>query len=205
MLRRTHLPRHLTTLVAIALVSGFLGACQTAQPGTPEARVERVEASVDEIPDWYVSPPEKDDAVFATGTAVSGDLQLSLDKSILNAKRSLADRINSLLSSKMKSFLSETGAGEDTVVLSEVERVTTNLITEVNVSGYKRAETKIIPTGEQYRSYVLLSYPAGKADAALINQVKQNRVLESRMRASKAFQDLEKEIKEARERKPMGY
>ena len=101
----------------------------------------------------------------------------------------------------MKEFLTEIGQGEDTEVLTEAERVTSNLITEVNVSGYSQADAKILAQGNRYRAYVLLKYPIGKANRILIDQVKKNRVLEVKLRASKAFKELEEEIKRARQGK----
>ncbi|CAA6603782.1 conserved exported hypothetical protein [Rhodospirillaceae bacterium LM-1] len=186
-----------------------LAACATPPPGSPgwtaqqeqkkqEDRVVTVKDSVNEVPSWYLSPPTDEFSIYAPGTATSADLQLAIDKAVLGAKRSLADRINSKLSSKMKEFLSESGAGENTQVLSEAERVTSNLITEVNLAGYNITEKKLISAGQQYRAYVLAQYPLGNANRILVDQVKKNDILQGRLRASKAFQELEQEIKNAR-------
>ena len=61
------------------------------------------------MPEWYTKIPEDDEAIFAVGTAVSPDLQLSNDIAILLAKRTLADRINGELRSQTKSFVSKIG------------------------------------------------------------------------------------------------
>jgi len=197
-------------LVAMVVAASLVTGCAaTPTPGTPEAafekekkkeeaKIEATKQTVEELPDWFINLPKSDHAVYAAGTATSPDVQLAMDKSELNAKRSLADRINSALSSKMKEFIAETGQGEDTVVVTEAERVTTNLITEVNVAGYNRTESKILAQGRQYRAYVLLEYPVGKANRLLVDQVKKNRVLESKLRSSKAFKELEEDIKRAR-------
>lgn len=190
-------------LMLVALVSAgtVLGACTTPKPGTPEAeraameeRKDAVGDTVGDIPSWFIAPPQEAGALFATGTSTSGDLQLAMDKAVLNAKRSLADVVNSSISSKMKEFLTETGSGEDTEVLSEVERITSNLITETNVAGYSRVKADIIPSGTQYRAYVLLRFPLGEANRILVKQVKDNKLVEARVRASKAFQELEQDI-----------
>jgi hypothetical protein len=55
--------------------------------------------------------------------------------------------------------------------------------------------------GRSYRAYVLLRYPVGDANKIVRDQVRKSNQLESRLRASKAFQDLEKEIEAARGRK----
>jgi hypothetical protein len=186
-----------------------LAACSSPEPGTPawtahqeqkkqEARVEAVKSSVDDLPSWYTSPPNDEFSIYAAGAATSADLQFAEDKAILGAKRNLADRINSKLSSKMKEFVSESGAGENTQVQAESERVTSNLITEVNVAGYTVTQKKFVPSGQQYRAYVLLQYPLGGANRILVDQVNKNNVLQGKLRASKAFQELEQDIRDAR-------
>ena len=60
---------------------------------------------------------------------------------------------------------------------------------------------KVLAQGTKYRAYVLLQYPIGKANKMLVDQVKKSRVLEARMRASKAFKELEDDIKNARTKK----
>ncbi len=188
-----------------------LSACASPEPGSPawtaeqqqkkqETRVEEVKASMDDMPSWYAKPPIDEFSLYAPGAATSSDLQFAEDKAVLGAKRALADRINSRLSSKMKEFISESGAVENAQVLAEGERVTSNLITEVNLSGYTIVEKKFFPAGTQYRAYVLLQYPLGNANRILVDQVKKNSLLQSKLRASKAFEELEKDIREAREK-----
>jgi hypothetical protein len=195
------------------LCIGFIiTACSTPQLGTPaftalqeqkkqEARVESVKTTLDDLPSWYTSPPVDEHAFYAPGTATASDLQFAEDKAVLGAKRSLADRVNSQLSTKLKEFISETGAVENAQVLAESERVTHNLITEVNLAGYNITEKKYVASGSQYRVYVLLQYPLGNANRLLVDQVAKNTVLESKLAASKAYQELEKDILEAREAK----
>jgi hypothetical protein len=185
-----------------------LAACASPQPGTPaytaqqeqnkqDARVATVKSSVDDLPSWFTSPPIDEFSIYAPGTATSADLQFAEDKAVLGAKRTLADRINSKLSSKMKEFLSESGAGENTQVQAESERVTSNLITEVNLAGYSVTEKKFFPAGTQYRAYVLLQYPLGNANRILANQINKNTRLQGALKESKAFQELEKDILDA--------
>lgn len=197
------------------IIAGFallgLAACSTPQPGSPEAyamaekkakdeRVAAVKDAADDLPSWYLSPPMDANSLYSPGTAVSGDLQMAIDKATLNAKHELASRLNSTVSSKFKQFVGETGAAEDPVVMTETERVTQSTIAEVNVAGYNLKERKVQPQGTQYRAYVLVQYPLGAANRILVDQVKKSQVLESKLRASKAFQDLEAEIKAAKDK-----
>lgn len=189
--------------LAIAALA-LLTAC-SPDPGSPawtaqqaqkkdEARAAAVKTAVDEIPSWYSAPSDDEYSITAPGTAASTDLQFALDKAVLAAKRSLADRLNSKLSAKIKEFVAESGAAEGAPVTSESERTTTNLISEVNLTGYAVKEQKLIPSGGQYRAYVLLQYPLGRANRLLVEQVGKDAVLQGKLRASKAFQELEAEI-----------
>ena len=186
-----------------------LAACASPQPGSPawtaqqeqkkqEVRAEAVKASVVDLPSWYASPPIDEFSIYATGNAASTDLQFAEDKAVLAAKRALADRINGKLSAKMKEFLSESGADENAQVAAESERVTSNLITEVNLAGYNITQKKFVPAGTQYRVYVLLQYPLGNANRILVDQINKNTLLQGKMKASKAFQELEQDIMDAR-------
>ena len=197
--------------ICAILGSLTLAACASApQPGSPawsaqqeqkkqEAQVQTVKSSVDDLPSWFTSPPTDETSLYAPGTATSPDLQFAEDKAVLGAKRAMADRINSKLSSKLKEFISESGAGENPQVMAESERVTSNLITEVNLSGYTVTQKKFVPIGTQFRAFILLQYPLGTANRILVDQVKKNNLLEGRLRASKAFQDLDREIQDARQ------
>jgi hypothetical protein len=209
MLKLQSLKKAFVSLGVLISAAVFVTGCASPQPGSPaavyekeqkkeEARVEATQETIVELPSWFLNPPQDEHSVYAAGTATSADLQLAMDKSILNAKRTIADSIKGLLSSKMKQFIDESGSGEDNVLTNEASKVIINLITEANVAGYKQADAKVLAQGKQYRAYVLLQYPIGKANKVLVDQVKKNRVLEGKLRATKAFKDLEEEIKRAR-------
>ena len=200
--------KHPVPLIAVIL----LAACSTPEPGTPawtamqerqkqEAKAEAVKDTLSDLPDWFASPPVDEHALYQAGTAVSSDLQFAWDKAVLSAKRAMADRINSRISSKIKEFLAESGAAENAKVLYDSERVTTNLITEASLAGYAVKDKKILPLGTQYRVYVLLEYPTGSANQMLVEQVKKDQALETQLRASKAYQELEQDIQNARKAK----
>ncbi len=199
---------------ALAALAGAASLSACAVPPDPanpaqmeqhrlEARTEQVRNATDDMPSWYMTPPaDTATSLFAAGTATSGDLQLAFDKAVIAAKRTLADRVNSKLSSKLKEFLSEGGATDDARVIQESERVTNNLITEVNLSGYTVDERKLSPAGPQFRAYILLQYPLGSANRILVEQIQRNQLLESHARASTAFQELEHDITGARPATP---
>ena len=86
------------------------------------------------------------------------------------------------------------GTGEISDIYSELEQITINTIKEAHIVGFKEYKSKTIIIGSKYRTYTVLEFLYGKANKILISQIKNNALLEGSVSASKAFQDLEKEI-----------
>ena len=66
-----------------------------------------------------------------------------------------------VLDAMMKTFMTRLGTDDDVsaTTMSEVEKVTKNVIASVDVAGYNpKKEMEIYPTGTQYRAFVLLEY-----------------------------------------------
>jgi len=191
------------------LLAIVLAACAAPKPGTPEAAakaeeirekqaVESAQKTVREMPEWFTEPPSSNSVLYDVATATSADLQLALDKAVLDAKYRLADRLRGQMNGKMKRFIEETGGAKDPQILQETSKVVSNLFTDVNAAGYRVSKTKIIPQGAGYRAYVLVEYPIGEANKVLIEEVKKNQVVEARVRASAAFAELEANVKSGR-------
>ena len=191
----------LSSVVAIAI---GLGACQKQNMIQLEPNIayksEKVETQVEMIPDWYMNLPSDDKIIYSSGTANAPDMQLAVDVAILNAKTVLADRINGKLDSMTKSFMAKIGSDDlDTSVLTEIEKVTKNVIASVDVSGYKVDESKIVKDGTQYRAYVLLAYDNEEATKIMLNRMKKDRMVYSRLRSTKAWQELENQVDKSKE------
>ena len=157
-------------------------------------KTEIAKEAIKETPKWFKKLPKSKKFLYAKGTAVSGDMQLSMDKATMVAKRSLAEKLDSTISSKTKTFAKEVGMGELTELYSELEQVTINSVKEANIVGFKEYKIKTIAVGSQYRTYYVLEYPLGSANKILISQIKNNALLEGSLQASKAYKELEKEI-----------
>tara|TARA_B100001758_G_scaffold205326_1_gene185570 strand:- start:269 stop:943 length:675 start_codon:yes stop_codon:yes gene_type:complete len=191
----------LSSVVAIAI---GLGACQKQNMIELEPNIayksEKVETQVEMIPDWYMNLPSDDKIIYSSGTANAPDMQLAVDVAILNAKTVLADRINGKLDSMTKSFMAKIGSDDlDTSVLTEIEKVTKNVIASVDVSGYKVDESKIVKDGTQYRAYVLLAYDNEEATKIMLNRMKKDRMVYSRLRSTKAWKELENQVNKSKD------
>lgn len=204
----------LKQVVTIGAMGVLMSACSvfnkttdnidTASKVTPfavkkayEHKAKVVEEQVVKVPDWYTKMPDNEDAIYAVGTAISPELQLSNDIAILSAKTTLADRINGKVRSQTKSFIAKIGSeATDTSILSEVEKATKNIIADVDVAGYKVSESSVVANGTQYRAYVLLEYSDKEANKIIMNRLRKDRMLLSKIRSTKAWKELDNSVDE---------
>ncbi len=190
--------------LTLLVVTTALVGCGTPQPGSSEfnvlatkkiyeARVEAVKTTASDLPDWYVSPPKSGDVLFATGSAISSDLQLAVDKAIMAAKRSLADQVAGSLSTKHKEYASEDGQ----LVSGTTERVTSNAITQVVLSGYSITERKVVADGAAFRAYVLARYAPSGAARSITTATLIGPAPAVGAKAATAFEELDRDINAA--------
>ena len=180
-----------------------LGAC-TANPdatkmlntSTIEYKQEKVEAATSTVPKWFKTLPTDEKAIYSVGTAQSPDMQLSVDMATLNAKYTLADRINGKLDGMMKTFMTRLGTDDDVsaTTMSEVEKVVKNVIASVDVAGYNPKEIEVHPTGTQFRAFVLLEYSEEEARKIIMNRMMKDRMVYSKIRSTNAWKELEEEV-----------
>ena len=191
---------------AVALMVG-LGACAknpdpTKIVNTPmiKDKTEKVEAAVSNVPKWYKKLPKKDNSIFSVGSASSPDLQLSVDMATLNAKYTLADRINGKLDGMMKTFMTRLGTDEDisATTMSEVDKVVKNIIASVDVAGYNPKEIEVFPSGTQFRAFVLLEYSDTEARKIVMNRMMKDKLVYSKIKSTNAFQELKKEVEKSK-------
>ena len=179
------------------------------KPGTPESALvirkdqiekieKKVEKTVDSIPKWCLNPPMSDYALSACGTGESANMNMARNRAILDAKRQLADSIDSEISSRMEDFLKSTGMGSNEQVKQASEIITKNTTIQAKLIGYKQTKTDAVSMDGKYQFYVLIEYPVGEANTALLNKIKQDDVLSTQKDADKAMAELEAEIDKRR-------
>ena len=189
---------------AVAIAIG-LSACQTNKESitaNPQIvyQTNTVSQQIEQIPEWYLNIPSADDTIYSSGSARAPDLQLAVDIAIMNAKTTLADRINGKLDSMTKSFVAKIGTTDlDTSVLTEIEKTSKNVIASVDVAGYVVDKSDITQEGTQYSAYVLLAYNSEEATKIMMNRMKRDRMIYSRIRSTEAWKELEDEVNKSKE------
>ena len=192
----------ISSVVAIAI---GLGACQTNKESitsNPQIvyQTNTVSKQIEQIPEWYLNIPSAEDTIYSSGSARAPDLQLAVDIAIMNAKTTLADRINGKLDSMTKSFVAKIGSDDlDTSVLNEIEKTSKNVIASVDVAGYIIDKSDVTQEGTQYRAYVLLAYNSEEATKVLMNRMKRDKMIYSRIRSTEAWKELEDEVNKSKD------
>ena len=195
----------LPTLISIVFLAGCESGKEAINTSIPEdykadekkiieQKKKEIETSVEEIPEWFLEQDEIGDLLTAKGTATSSDLQMSIDKAMITAKRELASKIEESISNKTKQFLKDVGIDENSKNYDETIITTISRIDNVELSGFKVDNRKVVNLGTKYRSYIKLIYPIGTANKLLVNKINKEEELKLRLESSEAFKELEKEI-----------
>ena len=134
--------------------------------------------SLNTVPSWYMANYSESQAcdlkifnskdnnkmcIFGVGTAVSPDLNLSIEKAKMIAKAELADIIKGEMNKQSKQFITELGKTNTKTVVSEVESTLVNVIKNTPVRGYEVFEQDVTLTKQgYYRAWVGLRLPMGE-------------------------------------------
>ena len=130
------------------------------------------------VPSWYMANYNESKAcdlkvfnkedndkmcIFGVGTAVSPDLNLSIEKAKMIAKAELADIIKGEMNKQSKQFITELGKTNVKTVVSEVESTLVNVIKNTPVRGYEIFEQDVTLTKSgYYRAWIGLRLPMGE-------------------------------------------
>ena len=199
------------TNICLVATLVFLGACAAPKPGTPEfvqkkedeqqkASTQAVEQTISKSPAWYTQPPVDLNAIYQTATESSPDMQRSMDKAVMVAKSQLASKLGDRASQKIEEFATESGTVNDEQINRFIQTTRSSVAKDINVAGYILEKSQVIQEGNRYRSFVLLRYPLGESNKVIVAQIKKEASIDFKLKASKAFEDLEREIEAAKKK-----
>ena len=163
-----------------------------------EVEEAKEKETAESIPDWYLNPPQGSDVLmYVRGSAVSDQLQLAVDLATNSALKNLGKKVKTRLASKSQECIRQAGIGEDQVSKTEINLISSTVMEEVTLSGYKTVETKLVSLDSgSYRAFILLEYPVAKAYKSYIEKMEKSPKLKGRLTAIKGT-DIYKELKKA--------
>jgi hypothetical protein len=148
-----------------------------------------------EVPDWYLSPPTSEEYLYGVGTADSKMLKVAISRAEMDAKGNIAARINSKIERLKKDFIESIGLGEEEELVGQFTYVQKEIVS-MELAGVTTEAKSIKKKKDIYTVYVLMSYPYGDAASKFMNSMSKNKRLYTEFKASKAYKELDKAIKE---------
>ena len=160
-------------VVSVLMLGLFLTNCA----GNYKIKKESGGNVVDSVPSWYMADISESKAcdkaifgkdkdkvcIYGVGTAVSPDLNLSIEKAKMIAKAELADIIKGEMNKQSKQFVTELGKTNTKTVVSEVESTLVNVIKNTPVRGYEVfAQDVTLTKNNYYRAWIGLRLPMGE-------------------------------------------
>ena len=176
--------RSIISLVLLLVLALCLMGCGGSKPLT--------QTKVSPVPDWFSTPPQDPNFLYAARTATSRDLGLAIDKAVTNARAEIARQYEVKVTGLTKSYIDETGS-EDAEILQTFTR-TIKTVVSTTLMGSRASKTTHVKDGNNYRAYVLVEYPIGAANQAFLNALKANKNIYTQFRASEAFKEMDKEV-----------
>ena len=187
--------------LSLVPVVAILAACSSTPSDPYERRVyeqrERqekyVERTLDKAPKWMTELPSSANAVYANGTAVSGDFSMADYKAKMFAFGKICIAAGGTVSQQGRIFMQDTS--DASYETSEIAIKT--MCPNVDVTGAEIKEIKRIAEGARYRTYVLVALPTG--DANLLQKRKDQLRLQNRAdaRSAAAFREMDATNKNA--------
>jgi LPP20 lipoprotein len=146
-----------------------------------------------DAPDWYTDPARDDDRLIGVATATSKDLQTAVDKAKQDGRVEIARQLDVRVAGLSKRFVQETGLNEDAELLGMFTQVSKTVVSD-SLNGTRISKQKLDREGGTYRAYVQMEMPIGEANARFLEKIRSQERLHTRLRASEAFEELDREV-----------
>ena len=146
-----------------------------------------------DIPGWYTEPPHDNDRLIGVATATSPDLQTAVDKAKQDGRVEIARQLDVRIGGLSKRFVEETGLNADAELLGMFSQVSKSVVSD-SLNGTRMSRQELDREGGTYRAYVMMEMPIGEANARFLEKIRAQERLHTRVRASDAFEELDREV-----------
>jgi hypothetical protein len=185
--------RKWSVMIALVLAAGLVSA---GCAGKKSAQL-RPKKNLN-VPEWFAKPPVDDDLLIGVATATSLDLQTAIDKARQDGRVEIARQMDVRMQGLSKRFVEETGLDEDAELLGMFTQVSKSVVSDT-LTGSHLAKQKFATEGSVYRAYVMMEMPIGEANLAFVEKLRAQERLYTRFRATRAFEELDQEVREYEE------
>ncbi len=187
-------------LLAICFAGATVGCSSHAAPKDPPPG-NRVFS-----PSWYEeTQPEEDGRIYKTARANGASVTMSENKAINQAMSQMVLSIEARVDVMQRSFEEQVDLSGEDQLLERFQNVTTTVASRV-LRGVNvvRKETYPRQEGDGYTTFVLVQIDGRAVDAEYLNRLRQFEELETRLRSSEAWSELERRAAELRQEESRG-
>lgn len=152
------------------------------------------------MPSWFLdNRPMDPHHIFAAATATAPKLELASSKATSQARGDIAAKIEVRFQGLTKQFQEEVGSGPNAESVSQFTKAYKSVVNRT-INGSEVVKRKVKREDGGYRAYVLLRMPIGDAQEKLLDKIETQRNAYTRFRSSQAFEELEQEVENHRQR-----
>jgi len=176
--------------MGLLLVSVFsVMGCGPAASNVKETTVEKVYRPV-----WWDNqdPASPYLNVYGMGTASYEESSIDIAKS--NAWSEASQYVKSYVDGMIKRYLRESGV-DNPQVLQSSEKAT-QVVTSSEFSGVMTVKSETIKENGKYRTFIALAIPKEDVNKKILDAIKNEEALYTEFKASQAFQELERIVKD---------
>jgi len=182
--------RSLTVMLVFSALTLSFMSCGGSKPLT--------NTNIDPMPEWFTNVPQDPNFLFAPSTDTSPDLNLAIQKAMVKGRAEIGRQYEVKVEGLTKSFMEEVG-NPDEPEMNQMFSQTIQTVVSTQLRGSRAKKTTYVKDGNNYRAYVLVEYPIGAANQAFMEALKANESMYTRFRASKAFEEMDDEVKKYEE------
>jgi len=150
-------------------------------------------AKIADVPEWYLNPPQAEDAFYEAGDAVKMSMALTKDAADGRARVAIARTIDVKVSTMIKDFMQQSGMGQD----AEAQEFTSSVskqVSNVVLKGCKIVKREMKIEGSSYHGFSLAEYSLNPLIQETLAEARKQKALYNEAKAKLGFDELEKEI-----------
>lgn len=177
-------------MIAVSSLALASLGCRSTPKSSAEAR-----ATVESMPKWVVNPPVGPDTYYGVGTFESPSMKLAINQAHAVGRAEIAKQLTIKVSAVEKDFEEQAGPPKNADV-SAASKEMFKTVTSETLIGSRVKEQRIIPKDGTYQVFALMELSTGATNQAMLAKMNADKALLSRFRATKAYQELDAEVKQ---------
>ncbi len=185
--------------LAACLSLGLPAGCKSNQRAQPKVVPERSEVTRAFSPPWYEETPRSEDgSIYKTAQAVGANPVVSENLAVNLARQEMALSIESRVDVMQRNFQEQLEAADELKLLQRFQDVNTIVASKTLRGSHVIRKETYAEVGGTYRTFVLMELDGREIDANYLHEMKSIEELETRLRSSEAWAELERRALELR-------